>query len=68
MPESSTVKVQELKVKVDTAENTVLILRSIELSIVFLPKAPAWHASYRCLMTGNLAIGLPGVRIHRALV
>ena len=63
MPESSFVKVQELKVKVDLAESVMSILRSTELPIIFSPKAPIWRAKCRCLMAHNLAIGLPGARI-----
>jgi hypothetical protein len=46
MLESSIMKVQESKVNVDPVKNMLLIWRSIELSIIFLLKAPTWHASY----------------------
>jgi hypothetical protein len=35
------------------AENVLMFLRSVELSIAKSPKVPIWHAGSRCLMTAT---------------
>jgi hypothetical protein len=45
--------------KIDPAENIMVMSRSIELPIVNSLKVPAWRASCRCLMTGNTLQGYP---------
>jgi hypothetical protein len=47
-------------VKINFAENVMLMLRSVELSDANPPKAPTWRANCRCLTTDSLPRGYPG--------
>jgi hypothetical protein len=38
----------------------IMSSKSVELLVMIAPKAPTWHANYRCLTTDSLPQGYPG--------